>query len=245
MQPASTTLLVFTLGPDRELRRRLLPSRLAHVERALHQQGLTAALAAGRQCGCRLAVSSPDPLDTDSAVERVAQRGPTFGERFRGSLAVLHRRRPAEAVVVVGTDVPGLSTDRVGEALRHLAGDPDGVVVGPSPDGGFYLLASRQPLDEVLSRVRWQQRDTLKTLLAALRGAGRTVHFLPPMADLDRPSDLHRWLRSKTRPAGLWALLLAGLRELLAALLRPAAPHSLGQARPALAVRGTGRAPPA
>ncbi len=245
MHSASTTLLVFTLGPDRELWRRLLPARFADYERALHQQGLAAALAAGDQCGCRLAVSSPEPLTTERQVEHIAQRGSSFGDRFRRSLAALQRRHPGGAFVAVGTDVPGLDADHVRQALVHLAEEPDGVVVGPSPDGGFYLLASRHSLGDVLSRVRWQRRDTLRSLLTALREANKRVRLLPPLADLDQPSDLHLCLRPRTRLASLWLRLLEALRVLLAALLRPTVPLSLGRARPALAARGAGRAPPA
>ena len=246
MNGAPASLLVFTLGAAQEReRRRLLPARLGSFELAIHQRGLEAALEAGRECGCQIAISSPRPLALKAVVDHIPQRGRSFGERFRGSLRELQRRQPEAAFVVVGTDIPGLTPEHVRQALSALADDPAGVVIGPSPDGGFYLLAARRPLDRVLARVRWRRRDTMKTLLAALREAGRPVRLLPSLADLDRASDLQRWLRSKAELPDLWERLLATLRSLLAALRRPLIPLALGQAGPVLAALGTSRAPPA
>ncbi len=245
MTTASPSLLIFTLGPVQERqRRRLLPPRLAAFELTIHQRGIQAALAAGRGCGCRIAISSPRPVHTDCAVEHIPQRGRSFGERFRRALKDLARRHPGAAYVVVGSDIPGLTSEHVRTALRRLEQDPEAVVVGPSPDGGFYLLAARQPLDTVLAAVRWQRRDTFKTLLAALRKANHTVRLLPALADLDSASDLQRWLSSRVRLPDPWGRLLARLRSLLAALRRPHVPLALGLAGPALAAVGTGRAPP-
>lgn len=239
------TLLVFTLGPSGEsARRRLLPAGARRLEVQLHQACLDGAVAAGRRCGLAVEVSSPAPLRLPPGVRRVEQRGEGFGERLadavRGAL-----RRGAGPLLVVGTDVPGLTAGHLRQALERLAADPRRVVLGPSPDGGLYLLAASRPVDHLLASLPWCRPDTLAHLEAALAGAGFTVERLEPLADLDRPADLERWLAG--RP-GLrrshWRRFLATLLELLAAWRRPLIPRRLGRLRLALLPVRSGRAPP-
>lgn len=242
MTARAPSLLVFTLSPARECaRRRLLPPRLTHLERALHRRGLNAALAAGHANGCRLEVSSPDSLELDADVRQTPQRGRSFGDRLRQAARSCHARAHGP-VLVVGSDVPGLSATHVAQALDRLGDDRDRVVVGPSPDGGFYLLASHRSLDQQLARVRWCRSDTLATLLEALRADGFDVSLLEPLGDLDRTRDLMSWLALVAE--GRWRRFALRLFRSLARLVRPPLVSAVGPVvsghRPAFA----GRAPP-
>src|SRR5436305_1386796 len=194
-QNAAPTLLVFTLGAPREsARRRLAPAGLQGMETALRQACFDAALAAGRACGCRLTVCSPERGRLPEGVEHLPQRGGDFGARLEGACAAVGRRRGP--LVVVGTDVPGLADRHLREALDLLAGDPRRVVLGPSPDGGVYLLAAAAALPP-LGDVRWCRPTTLADLSGVLAAAGREVVLLAPLADLDRPADLDRLLADR------------------------------------------------
>ena len=238
------SLLVFTLSPAGERRRkRLLPGRLAPLERTLHRGSLDAALEAGRANGCRLEVSSPEALAVGADVRSVEQRGAAFGDRFRGAVHAAHERAEGP-LVVVGSDVPGLTGDHVGRALESIGDERDRVVVGPSPDGGFYLLASNRPLDAELESVRWCTPRALESLIAALRASGLEVSLLEPLRDLDRVRDLTLWLSTDARRSELWRGWAARLRSLLAALTRPPAPRSLGRPDAAGLPAFAGRAPP-
>jgi len=238
------TLLVFTLGADRErARRSLLPHELRALELGVRQGCLETALAAGRACGCRLEVCSPSPIALSPDVQNVAQEGPDFGSRLeRAMLAAFGRG--ADPVVIVGTDVPGLAARHVSRALALLADDPGAVVIGPSPDGGFYLLALRRPIAGLGTATRWCRRDTRRGLLRALRAAGREVVLLEPLADLDRRADLEGWLAVKPGREDRWRGLSRLLRRLLAQGLQPLMPRSLGRPRPAAAAAVSGRSPP-
>ncbi len=245
---ATTTpiLLVFTLGPKRESsRRRLLPQRLGHVEATLHAAGLAAAIEAGRACGCRVRVSSPDPLPLPGGVERWAQGSGSFGRRLAAALESAFAET-AGPVIVVGTDVPGLAAGQLRRALEGLRADARRVVLGPSPDGGIYLLAAARPIAELLSAVAWCGRETLAQLSTALSAAGFEIELLEPLADLDRPRDLEAWLaRRRASTAGPWQPLRRLLHRLLAALRRPLLPPVPHRLLPAAATASAGRAPPA
>lgn len=241
-QTPNPTLLVFTLGAAREsARRSLVPGPLRGLEIGLREGCLAAALEAGRACGCRLEVASPTPIPLPEDAHNVPQRGSDFGSRLERTICDTFARG-AGPLLIVGTDVPGLSSGHLKEALTLLDEDPDRVVLGPSPDGGFYLLAARRPIDGLAAAARWCGRETLRDLLRTLRAAGRPVALLAPLSDLDRPADLERWL---ARAGAEWRERAALLRQALASLRRPLAPAALGGLRFAFLPVLAGRAPPA
>src|SRR6202035_2050979 len=197
MSPAATpTLLVFTLGAAGESARRgLLPESLKGLEIGLRQACLAAVLEAGESCGCRLEVCSPRRLAVPAGVRHVAQRSADFGSRFEGALAgAFARAGEGGSLMVVGTDVPRLGSRHLKAALALLAEDGARVVLGPSPDGGLYLLAAARPLPGLGSAVRWCRGETMDSLRRALAAGGRPVVLLESLSDLDRPADLDAWL---------------------------------------------------
>lgn len=238
-------LLVFTLGPGRErARRNLLPRPLRDRELLLHQEGLASTLQAGRICGCELQLAVPQRLSLPEGVRQIKQRGDTFGERLRNAIRCVRERCPGSPLVVVGTDAPDLAADHLQRALEGLAEDPDRVVVGPSLDGGLYLLATAGPVDHELSQVHWCRKNTLRTLLRTLRSRGRRILLLEPLRDLDRREDLERWLAEPGGGSTPWVPLRRLLRRLMAVLRRPPTPVVLGTCRPAFASISLGRDPP-
>ncbi len=244
------TLLIFTRGAKRErARRRLLPGRLGEIELALHRRGLEAAIAAGRDAGCRILVSSPAPIELPPDVERLPQTGRGFGDRLQRAMsqALARTRGP---VLVVGTDAPELGPRHLRRAYDRLRRDRDAVVLGPATDGGFYLLAASRPLARELLATSWCRADTLSSLRREIRRAGRQSLLLEPLADLDRPADLSRWLRTigtgrrqRSLDRGWWVLLQL-VRRAMATLLRLEAPLVIGAPRLAVVTTRSGRAPP-
>jgi uncharacterized protein DUF2064 len=242
-RPPNPTLLVFTLGAVRERAlHSLVPEELKDLEIGLRQSCLDAALAAGRACGCRLEVCSPSPRDLPEEVLHVPQQGSSFGSRLDHAVEEAFARG-GSPLLVVGTDVPGLSARHLAQALALMADDPEGVVLGPSPDGGLYLLAASRPLPG-LAAVRWCRRDTLRSLLKVLRAAGREVVLLEPLADLDRASDLEGWLAARPCRDERWSRLSRALGQVLADRRRPLIPERLGSPRVALTSASAGRSPP-
>lgn len=147
--------------------------------------------------------------------------------------------------MVVGTDVPDLSARHLERTLEALGDDPDRVVVGPSPDGGFYLLATRRPIEGLASAVSWCCAATLRTLLETLAAAGRPVVLLEALTDLDRPADLERWLAShRGTPDRSWHAVLAPIRRHLANRRRPRIHRGARRLRPGLLLSTPARGPP-
>lgn len=116
-----------------------------------------------------------------------------LGER----LAAAFRRAFREdggPVCAVGMDSPGLPAERFEEALREL-GTAD-VVLGPTEDGGYYLIGLAAWRPELFEGIPWSTERVLPETLRRAEALALRAALLPEYFDVDTPADYERWLRS-------------------------------------------------
>ena len=91
--------------------------------------------------------------------------------------------------VLVGSDIPPLGAHHVEAALARLAESE--VVLGPTVDGGYCLIALRAPYPLLFADIPW---GTDQVLAATKAAAGeRKLALLPPLWDVDNAADWRRW----------------------------------------------------
>jgi uncharacterized protein len=112
-----------------------------------------------------------------------------LGRRMERALAgALASGAPA---AVLASDVPGLGPRHLAEAFGVLAAGDADLVLGPSPDGGYYLLAlAAGPPPELFRGIRWSSDAVLSATRSAAERLGLRVHQLEPLVDVDRVEDL-------------------------------------------------------
>lgn len=98
------------------------------------------------------------------------------------SLLATHKR-----AVIVSGDVPQLSATLVADALGAL--DHADLVLGPNPDGGYYLVGMRA-VHDVFTRVPMSTPAVEAATRALARERGLTVATLPTLTDMDQAQDL-------------------------------------------------------
>ena len=145
------------------------------------------------------------------------QRGADLGERLDDAFRNLLRHH--SAAVVIGTDSPLLPKGILRTALAELRWCD--AVLGPCPDGGFYLIGLRNLLSGVFRHVRWGTPWAFRDMLRTLMQRGLSCAILEQYADVDRPADFHALARHLAEhPAvrrlapGVWKYtkpLIAGL----------------------------------
>jgi len=103
-------------------------------------------------------------------------------------------------VALVASDIPHLEARRYAETFAAL--DRADVAVGPSGDGGYYLLAARRPTPALFEGIDWSTEAVYRQTRERAAGAGLTVAALGPCDDVDTAADL-AWLRGvlRERPA--------------------------------------------
>lgn len=98
--------------------------------------------------------------------------------------------------IAIGTDAPGLPVDRVTSAASLLrASDRRTAILGPSEDGGYYLLGVNDCPDGLLSGLPWSSSTTFKETYERLKKRGFSTHELPAWFDVDEPHDVERLRR--------------------------------------------------
>ena len=125
----------------------------------------------------------------DASLHR--QRGADLGERMLRALqSALERHAFA---VLIGCDCPGLAETDLQRAASLLSRATE-VVLGPSEDGGYYLVGMRHPVVDIFTGIDWGTERVLEQTRARLRRLARTHAELVLRWDLDRPADLQRFL---------------------------------------------------
>lgn len=106
---------------------------------------------------------------------------------------------PPGPAVIVGTDIPALTTRHVARAFAALEGAD--AVFGPAADGGYWLvgLARRRPLPDPFVDVAWSTSRALSQTLANLPGRFR-VALIDSLEDVDDRTGYERWRASVERP---------------------------------------------
>ena len=114
--------------------------------------------------------------------EYVPQIGADLGQRMEGLMQWAFARG-AERVVLVGSDSPSLPAAYIDEGLSLLREKE--VVLGPSMDGGYYLVGRRKGESRIFQDVAWSTGMVLEQTLARL--GTQTLGLLPPWYDVDTP----------------------------------------------------------
>ena len=130
-------------------------------------------------------ISAQEGSAWPSGVPRIPQGSGNLGDR----LARIFRILPPGPVLVIGSDIPGVTGCKILHAFRLL--DSHGAVFGPSPDGGYWLTGlgiHRRRMAGMFRNVRWSSENALADSVASL--GGTQIRFAEPLSDVDSQSDL-------------------------------------------------------
>jgi rSAM/selenodomain-associated transferase 1 len=125
---------------------------------------------------------------------------PTVWSQGEGDLgARLERafRRALESrpwAIAIGTDSPGLPPSLLQHAVTTFGSpgpeDPPRAVLGPTTDGGYYLIGLERCVPGLLAALPFSSPNTFERTLERLVSRGFRVTTLDPWYDVDVPDDL-------------------------------------------------------
>jgi uncharacterized protein len=192
-------LLVFAKSPvPGQVKTRLTALLTPQEAAALYEAFLRDALDDLAGLGAPLRVlfppgEDPPPGLLPSGATAHRQRGADLGERLLAAFVEAFRDGHS-AAVALGTDHPTLPLDFVRLALAELDG-PLRIALGPSADGGYYLLGMNHLYPALFEGMRYSHAAVFEETMdrAARTGAGLAV--LPEWYDVDTPEDLARLAR--------------------------------------------------
>lgn len=95
-------------------------------------------------------------------------------------------------IVLIGSDAPALPLSYLERAFEILAAPGKRVVLGPSRDGGYYLVGMNRRTPEIFQGMTWSHAQVLAQTLTTLAALGIDRELLPVWFDIDTVDDLRR-----------------------------------------------------
>jgi uncharacterized protein len=122
---------------------------------------------------------------------------PNFGDCLLHTIVEIFARGHA-AAVVLNSDSPTLPTALLVETAEMLARPGERAVLGPSSDGGYYLLGLKTAHRRLFEDIAWSTERVAEQTLERAREIRLDIHTLPVWYDVDDSEGLRR-LRGEIR----------------------------------------------
>ncbi len=200
--PGNMHILIFTRYPvPGKVKTRLIPAlgpeRAAHLHRRMTEHAVAVAREARKTAEkhgrvditvCSTGASRKRVrawLGTDVHVvpQPPGNLGVRMQDAFRRAL-----ENGAGAALLMGSDIPGVTSEILLHAMEGLA--QKDIVLGPSMDGGYYLIGMRAQHPALFEAKDWGTDHVYDQTRLAISRCGWSLLELPPLEDVDRPSDL-------------------------------------------------------
>jgi rSAM/selenodomain-associated transferase 1 len=122
------------------------------------------------------------------------QHGQDLGDRMHRSFQQAFQAG-YQRVIVIGSDLPDVPATLIDKAFEQL--DTFDAVIGPSDDGGYYLLGFRKEtfLPDIFHNMTWSTADVYTETVERIKKAGRTFFQLPEWSDVDDVHDLYQFYK--------------------------------------------------
>jgi uncharacterized protein len=119
------------------------------------------------------------------------QRGDKFGERLYFAVEDLFKCG-FESVCLIDSDSPTVPAENFAEAIELLSMHEDRVVLGPSDDGGYYLIGVKKPHRHLFEQIDWSTERVLNQTIQRATEIRLEVKLLPTEYDVDDGASLRR-----------------------------------------------------
>lgn len=120
-----------------------------------------------------------------------------LGKRMHAAFDVLFKS-DYERVCIIGSDCYELTTGIIQRAFNALPYHD--VVIGPSADGGYYLLGLRRMQPALFANIEWSTGKVLAQTIDACIACTCSYTLLPVLNDIDDEQD---WIAHQSKTASL------------------------------------------
>lgn len=135
-------------------------------------------------------VSTSAWLKPSSSEVLVPQCSGTLGDRLISAFGQSFSKG-ASKVIVVGIDTPDITPELYRDAFQAL--DQHDIVIGPSLDGGYYLLGMNKLHHHLFHDIPWSTSTVFQDTVSKASAAHLSAYKLPPLRDIDELDDLQHF----------------------------------------------------
>lgn len=123
-------------------------------------------------------------------IQTMPQDGRDLGEKMYNAIKYLHETG-YKKFVLIGADSPDLPIHYIKDAFLKL--NDYELVLGPTEDGGYYLIGMNRPLSAIFKDIQWGSSNVLHDTIKKAENKEIRYFLIPFWYDIDTPDDLNRW----------------------------------------------------
>jgi hypothetical protein len=121
------------------------------------------------------------------------QPGGGLGERMAGIFENMFEQGYGQ-VLIVGSDLPDLPRRVIESAMQALDQPGADLALGPTSDGGYYLIGLKRPVPQLFQDLPWSTSAVLERTLQKAKALGLSVALVEGWEDVDTYEDLVRFM---------------------------------------------------
>ncbi len=132
------------------------------------------------------------------------QKGSNLGQKMYNAFKSVEVYGDYKSVII-GSDSPSLPAIFIKNAFEKL--DKNDLVLGPTLDGGYYLIGLKKPCIEIFEGIKWSSSQVLKDTVRNAKKLGKKISILKSWYDIDKPKDvvyLKKDLKNKNKDTARW-----------------------------------------
>lgn len=128
-----------------------------------------------------------------SYIKTFPQEGEDLGDKMNNAIEDI-LSKGYEKVILIGSDIPNISTLDI-EAAFQILEDKD-IVLGPSYDGGYYLVGMKRPNDNIFHiSKKWGGNSVLESTIDMANNQGLSIGLATKYRDIDTKEDLYEFAK--------------------------------------------------
>lgn len=133
-------------------------------------------------------VDDEDDWSADKFIKGLQSSG-DLGDRIKHAFSEVFAQN--EKVIIIGSDCAQLTADHIQQAIDAL--DNNNVVIGPSLDGGYYLLGMDSNYQFLFEDIVWSTESVFKTTKNKALAQKLTVTEIEKLSDIDYIEDWKKY----------------------------------------------------
>ncbi len=192
----STCLIIFAKSPiPGKVKTRITPYITPTNAAELYKAFIADILSNAFKLKCERIVIAYTPLNAETSFHRmcgqsinyIPQEGNDLGERMKNAFKHAFNEG-LKRTVIIGTDSPTLPVSYIRKAFSALERVP--ITIGPTFDGGYYLIGLSEQNDVIFDGVEWSTSSVFSQTMTRIKAIKKQFYLLPPWYDVDKPEDL-------------------------------------------------------
>jgi len=137
------------------------------------------------------AISQDDDWSED-IFHKYLQSNGDLGDRMEQAFAKAFET--SDKVLIVGSDCPYITPGIIEDAFSAL--DRHDIVIGPTYDGGYYMLGMKSHHHTLFRDIAWSTEEVYDTTISRINNLGLTHWVAPKLSDIDYAEDWEQYLKS-------------------------------------------------